>query len=134
MIAANELRKGNLVMDAETGNTVKFVCLDDEAPDGRCFVKFLNGFSNDDWDRGWPLVDISPIPLSEEWLKRFGFEFEEGVFCKGRIDVENLMGDEYNLRIRIDNENSAFANYVPFVHTLQNLFFFLTGEELTITE
>lgn len=93
------------------------------------------------------LLDLSkPIPLTEEWLFKFGFE----------LDGEQIRGKYYRLQfaynsgymdyISIDDKGSGYmfqltSNYgkrsiLPFnykyVHTLQNLYFALTGKELEI--
>jgi hypothetical protein len=118
---AKELRVGNLIRWISTGEIQSVKDIDT----ANRKYELINNVN---------ISDVAGIELTEEWLLNFGFEFEEGVFYKGRIDAENLMGDEYNLRIRIDNENSAFLNYVPYIHTLQNLYFALEGEELTLSD
>jgi hypothetical protein len=72
--------------------------------------------------------DHKPIPLTEEWLLKFGFEKREsGHFIKDGIVLYPIR-DLYfrgNLFIKADIKN---------VHQLQNLYFALTGKELTISE
>ena len=74
--------------------------------------------------------DISPIPLDEGWLNRFGFKYSYDNVVKSKkytLDSINLyMDDEGNCRILI----SEFK----YVHQLQNLFFALTGNELQLKE
>lgn len=105
----------------------------------------INGFM---WDQGsyvgYGLKDIKPIPLTEEWVLKFGFEFvskqhQYGWFkdvldrqicwCHSKeISIEFRTGqyDEYQgTLIDVDCE---------YVHQLQNLYFALTGEELTLKE
>jgi hypothetical protein len=80
-----------------------------------------------------------PIPLTEEWLVKFGFKKQRGVwvldFMKSTqglrgdlrsdgsfslaLDEKSLLGDTESLSLRTIN----------FVHQLQNLYFALTGEE-----
>jgi hypothetical protein len=71
--------------------------------------------------------DIKPIPLTEEWLVRFGFEKVSGWDdYKGWIkDYVELECDSYGFDYvnNIDKE-------VKHVHQLQNLYFALTGEEI----
>lgn len=72
--------------------------------------------------------DFEPIPLTEEWLKRFGFE-------KDATDWWYI-GESIGLK-RYNDE--TFKAYVPnvdvkHVHQLQNLYFALTGEELELKE
>jgi hypothetical protein len=76
-----------------------------------------------------------PIPLTEEWLLKFGFEKKYQTFeFKGlNIDgtVVHFSFDKW--RSEYDIENCDFTE-IPaeckHVHQLQNLYFALTNEEL----
>ena len=62
----------------------------------------------------------NPIPLTEEWLLKFD--------CK-KIWVFEIFGD--NKRgFHISTEYGEWI-FLKYVHQLQNLYFALTGEELT---
>lgn len=63
-----------------------------------------------------------PIPLTEEWLLKFGFE-------KGSLIYFNLNGE---IVFKGDNAFRYFGLTVQlkYVHQLQNLYFALTGQEL----
>jgi hypothetical protein len=79
---------------------------------------------------------FKPIPLTEEWLLKFGFE------KKGQLYIKDFFGDY----IGVDVEDFSIGTYAfgriahapqptfMNVHQLQNLYFALTGEELTINE
>jgi hypothetical protein len=71
-------------------------------------------------------LDIKPIPLTEEWLLKFGFE-DDNAFFKNRITLYKQDGIFWCdlLWDCID---------VNYVHQLQNLYYALTGEELTIKQ
>lgn len=75
---------------------------------------------------------FQPIPLTEEWLLRFGFFMVNKSYfehSKSRFFLEytkDLNGDWY---IMI---NDSPRIYLEHVHQLQNLYFALTGEELTL--
>lgn len=86
---------------------------------------------------------VKPIPLTEEWLKKFGFKLEYGKYYSkcvqngvGRFVIENA----YNLPcVLFVNENEpngvgcqTIGKSIVYVHELQNLYFALTGEELEI--
>jgi len=77
---------------------------------------------------GWS--NIKPILLTEEWLLKFGFEKIKHVH-------DGVVYKKSWLRIK-DGFNSgdwrgAPLNVVPkYVHSLMNLYYCLTGEELTI--
>jgi hypothetical protein len=74
--------------------------------------------------------EFEPIPLTEEWLLKFGFE------RKGNQFYNLLKYSEVEILIR-DNfwtcDGIVFSLHcLEYVHQLQNLYFALTGEELTI--
>jgi len=85
-----------------------------------------------DMDINGDLYRVDPIPLTEEWLLKF---------CV-RQDVKNFLFkvlDGYNWVEERNGEYLWFINRFNFhlkaplkyVHQLQNLYFALTGEELT---
>ena len=88
------------------------------------------------------LDEIKPIPLTEEWLLRFRF--------KKRSETNEDDDDFvwiYELAVKINNIEISFGKYkdelqtflwsgdclyhIKYVHQLQNLYFALTGEEIT---
>lgn len=77
----------------------------------------------------YQLKTFQPIPLTEQWLLRFGF-----VKQHERFYVLNDWVVEYREGTKLFN--FATEEYidiiVKYVHQLQNLFFVLTGEELTL--
>ena len=78
------------------------------------------------------LDDVKPIPLTEEWLIKFGFE------SNPYIDTYELYElDELKFILDIDKTRGKLDIHwkqveCKYVHSLQNLFHSLTGEELTI--
>lgn len=84
---------------------------------------------------------VKPIPLDEEWLIKFGFEqFKEYKYGNSYIkksfyfDLECLMlGRFYPNEKNSEKYSMAPSSItIEFVHQLQNLYFALTGNELTI--
>lgn len=69
---------------------------------------------------------IKPIPLTEEVLLNCGFEKIGEWFCKNDLNI-SIIHDKTTFGC---NEEYEIPN-VKFLHTLQNLYFALTGEELT---
>lgn len=77
---------------------------------------------------------LQPIPLTEEWLLKFGFE---------RTDQKDNSNDDWiwlfyqKDKIYIDGSDltietaSGIVIKLEYVHQLQNLYFTLIGEELT---
>jgi hypothetical protein len=92
------------------------------------------------------LNDISGIPITDEWLIMFGFEFDENKGFKYSDDdgepqeVEDrpywfvqYKSDDFTMRF-IWYPDDRKANSCPcnFVHQIQNAYFALTGEELLL--
>lgn len=75
-----------------------------------------------------PHNQVKPIPLTEEWLLKFGFEI--GYNQKKMLDV---YCKDFGLLIERSNSNNFYYKKVNIhsVHQLQNLYFALTGIELT---
>jgi len=72
-----------------------------------------------------------PIPLTEEWLLKLGFEYDTITYSKEFLTLaksERLTG----YHVFINSLVNRLSNNVVYVHQLQNLYFALTGEELTI--
>jgi hypothetical protein len=76
----------------------------------------------------WSIEELEPIPLTEEWLEQFGFEkVVNGLFA---IDLFHYNLKEYRLYISKNESNEVDFVEIKHVHSLQNLYFALTGEEL----
>jgi hypothetical protein len=87
-------------------------------------------------------LDYKPIPLTEEWLLKFGFT-NSAIPNKKDIykDLTARMvmwfndGNYAELDLIQDSKIISFKHsHVQYVHQLQNLYFALTSEELTIKE
>ena len=83
-----------------------------------------------------------PIPLSEEWLLKFGFvqcihdktlyKYLNFIYFKLEKEFNNSKDYDY-ISANLRGTNAVdFMCRLYFVHQLQNLYFALTGEELTI--
>ena len=78
------------------------------------------------------------IPLTEEWLNKLGLDINQW-FCENSYCVvEDKTGDTtYGWCMKVQNASRTKEiefGYFKYVHQLQNLYFALTGEELTINE
>ena len=85
---------------------------------------------------------VKPIPLTEDWLTRFGFEKNEN----GEPQIDACEGTALSISIgETPYKYSAWlcvkGNFqywqmstCEFVHELQNFYFALTGEELELKE
>lgn len=81
--------------------------------------------------------ELKPIPLTKEWLLKFGFDFSidtwylngvaiwETECCDAKGNEE--IGFFYELR-----DVGMMDMNIKYVHQLQNLYFALTGKELII--
>lgn len=72
-----------------------------------------------------------PIPLTEEWLVKLKFNKD---FTGWQNKGIRLYFDDILNSIVLDTDGCDYLNQVKiqYVHQLQNLYFALTGEELTL--
>lgn len=83
-------------------------------------------------------LDIDPIPLTEEWLLKFGFTYDE-IFGWSFSDSKTYFIMSYHSSAIITLETSeesiiSVPQNIRYVHQLQNLYFALTGKELELKE
>lgn len=113
---ANELRIGNWVYSSSHKSNYKIIKLDFDSE-----------------------INAEPIPLTEEWLLKFGFKhnYKE---LKGCDFFCLKMNENYELIVNLNTSKilislRRFGNVLEFdyyyVYQLQNLYFALTNEELT---
>jgi hypothetical protein len=84
-------------------------------------------------------VDLYPIPLTEEWLLRFGFNllslesesYVNSSYSQFIIDV--LDTGNFGIKLRFPNGHLIDIE-LEFVHTFQNIFFALTGKEFLLNK
>ena len=127
MIQANELRIGNLVHTIGTYvivNSALIKAIEEYQKYGKLF---------------------KPIPITDEWLIRFGFEKLNtmmsgcNVFEKGQWRFAVKIKPEKEETFSLWNKNMSpptwsFVRDIQYLHQLQNLYFALTGEELTLCQ
>ena len=131
MIDARELRIGNLVFEGydEPWDQIGEVSIDGMG----AAYELENGFRYD------------PIPLSPEWLQKLGFEkrvlngIRIGSYDTIDWDVEYYI-DNILLLKQLSQQYDRFQSankpyrFIQYVHQLQNLYFALTGTELTVRQ
>jgi hypothetical protein len=115
---ANELRIGSLVYITDTSTLLFYKQVTQINIHN---LMYLCGETKDPFE-----FEIEPIPLTEEWLLKFGFEktFITKIhltFSKGTF---SLLKRDKHIQIWYENIN------VQYVHQLQLLYFALTNEEL----
>ena len=69
--------------------------------------------------------NFKPIPLTEEWFYNFGFIIFNSSNEKGIFIVNKLLNPL---------KYSVFGKEIKYVHELQNWYFLMTNEELTLTK
>lgn len=128
---ATELRLGNLINTKNPNmNPFKIEAIEREKAGG------YNNFGSFVY---WYCNDFEPIPLTEEWLLKFGFahKFDNIYTYPFRISdnlVVEMKFEGWAENISLFTNGFFSSNSVKYVHQLQNLYFSLTGQELTIKE
>ena len=110
---ANELRIGNWVSNGEIG--FQITSKDIYHRDVRVYGSFIKG-----------------IPITPEWLQRFGFE---KIGNGWQLDVEinhYCLYSESGKYVDLFVFSDEVGQQCQYIHQLQNLYFALTGEELEI--
>lgn len=113
---ARELRLGNYIQD-EYGNVE--------------VAEALNSYGGVEINEEFATGSFEPIPLNAEWLLKFGFQPSGTSWL---IDMENIVFDIQSIEEKyyLNSEGLPFSKGFRYVHQLQNIYFALTGEELSI--
>lgn len=122
---ASELRIGNLLQDKE-GNIYKVTTLDEDHSAERTIMAWNiknPAYGKDD-------DSLMPIELTEEWLVKFEFENDEITWSNGSI----MLSGDGACWFKHFNTGNKLGIDVKYVHQLQNLYFALTGTELTVKQ
>tara|TARA_R100000655_G_scaffold7322_2_gene19795 strand:+ start:401 stop:769 length:369 start_codon:yes stop_codon:yes gene_type:complete len=120
---ANELRIGNYVYDGE-----KELCKIWAVHKDRLTVEIPN--DNTTFLGRYKIEYAKPIPLTKDWLLKFGFE----AGFNGEYEILPFL---YIWKPSPSTKSfsvSPSTLEIKYVHQLQNLYFALTGEELKIKE
>lgn len=121
MIKANELRLGNYFQT----NIIQQVG-----------IEHLEFLLNDKLNHSV----MKPIPLTEEWLVKLGFKsdynqkWSKNYTPLGEYFIQSIYFNDGKLATEIYDDWGSFyhiGSKIKHVHQLQNLYFALTGEELT---
>ncbi len=152
-----ELRIGNWVSQTEKyyndGGLLNIVTIKKLG----VYIKSVLDNTEDEYTFKWRLNQIYPIPLTEKWLLKFGFEkikIEREIFKKMELDIVYCKNDygvfyQKDLTVDYDGKNVSEMYYdvsfhfrngngikteLKYIHQLQNLYFALTNKELTTKE
>lgn len=136
MLKANELRIGNWVSECPfveekhwhhkvDGLSKRW---NEKSNKDDIFIHFDNG---DLWDEN----ETFCIPITANWLSKFGFIIKDGKYGKDYYSPENFL---FVITTRHDGSIGFcwddFTKEIKFVHQLQNLYFALVGEELVLQD
>ena len=125
---ANELRIGNLLRDKVSKTELEVIELTKDD-----IATYVIDRSKFPLEKGWGL---EPIPLTEEWLKRFGYVIIETNKCveafreNFRYSIQQVENSEHWFWC----DGQTVITNLKYVHQLQNLYFALTNEELTLKQ
>ncbi|HLK30433.1 MAG TPA: hypothetical protein VKT28_17755 [Puia sp.] len=136
MVPINDIRIGNfLIFDFPNGSKVQHRSEHIHKKfDGYRTVITINDINID---------KVHGIPLANEWLVKFGFEKIDKQFQHNWVITKPKTGEHYSIQFSEDKfwlSNSEFDAWcyvirdVEYVHQLQNLYYDLAGEELTVKD
>lgn len=118
-IIPTQLRIGNVFKEKYSGQTIKVIELTEKN------VTFDGIFTND-WQ-------AESIQLTEEWIVKLGLEKSRNIYLpQGEIDICVNAKIVYIGGCDLPLDNQYFELRCEYVHELQNLYFALTGQELTL--
>jgi len=115
-ITARELGYKNLINHKELG-TVEVVGFNEE------IIQYLHldTIYYDEYSK------FEAIPLTEEWLLKFGFTFSDMIYSFDGFEI-------LDLKQGLEFYNHDYPIKIKYVHQLQNLYYALTQTELTLTK
>lgn len=129
-----EIRIGNYIRHNVLDDVSQFVEPNEDAIGEDDMLHFLGGIGLD---------KAEPIPLTEEWLKKLGFELDESagnwkepdyiIYRHGGLAIAKSPAGNFLLYRQCDDDfYSTYWPKIESVHHLQNCFYALTQTELTI--
>lgn len=137
---ATELRIGNYVFDCE-GYVDKVTAIITPQIDNEknCYpwLRGTTAIMLDNFVGAHNVDAIDPIPITQEWLERFGFVYdndEDELILDAKSGI-SLMCAHDSIVYYKGNLEPLWVDVllnIEYVHQLQNLYFALTGNELTI--
>ncbi len=133
-LKVEDLKIGNYIFD-NSGRIVQYHGLTEDWNKAILNYAKGSGIYKNNFD------EISPIPITEKWLLKLGFEPDEiyknfNSFNLYKLECE---GNIFKLEIQPCNEVSihidcTFIRSLKYIHELQNLYHAITGNELKIKD
>ena len=127
MLKNNELRIGNLVKWYDVSKVLELHSEKNKF-DNVC-IECEESFEWNEYNK------LEPIPLTEEWLLIFGFKKRKNrhlFYWENKIVISEYKDEFENFFYPKTGYDIRFSNEIKYVHQLQNLYFALTGAELTV--
>lgn len=133
MINARELRIGNYVQSKSLSIPKLNISHDGVMLVTGHGISFIESDINNN-------MEVEPIPLTEEWLLKFDFEREsDGGSEYWSIQIGNnlhltvsLADNTAGIDLNWRSQGSQIWMMIKHIHTLQNVYYSLTGEELEV--
>jgi hypothetical protein len=129
---ASELRIGNLINSNGYCSYVYSIesamPLQDKRYSDKVLITLFNGGLST-----IPIDECEPIHLTEEWLLKFGFNYDSDIALYSKSGYDVCINDDNSISYYL-GEYGSWCKNITHVHQLQNLYFALTGEELIINE
>ena len=76
-------------------------------------------------------LELHEIPLTEEWLSKFGCIHETGgMYFFGNVGILHYRRENEFSLMNYNYKKGQIYTTIKYVHQLQNLYFALTGKEL----
>jgi hypothetical protein len=119
---AKDLRQGNFILARGAHSVVTAVFAEQIGYKKMCDEK---------GEPSLPMRLTSPIPLTEEWLLKFGFEKHGEWYIKRSLYHEDISISLKHQKTTFGSNEEYEIKNIEFVHSLQNLYWCLCGEELT---
>lgn len=129
MIKTEDLRRRNLISDSE-GNIIVVHTISESVINESWTGPLAEGVYQ--LNPGHGEEDIDPIPLTIEWLEKLGFEW------RAMIHRWIHPTSRYTIIEHAKGFSNGFGNgeflkqSLKYVHQLQNVYYMVVGEELTI--
>lgn len=124
---ARELRIGNLInIDGEPQIVTALPNGSGAFSDVFIEADYFDVHTNVEFNK---VSEVQPIPLTEEWLEKFGFEGKHGEFTLNDFVVRPKTG-YFEIKGYESDYSGVLLALPKYVHQLQNLYFALTEKEL----
>lgn len=120
----SELRIGNLFLDSKTNLIVEINMINS--------LHIQTGVTRHQDKELYHLRfdELTPIPLTSEWMKDFGFETDSDYSDCFHNDIAIYAGDTFTYNASYFEHDNLIE--IKYVHELQNLYYELTKEELIL--